>query len=809
MKTSLKLHALCSPERVPYATSDDIPRSKTFKPAQPRALQALELALHIDDLGYNIYLAGEPNIGRNYIVDEFLKPYAKKKSTPPDLIYVNNFEDQDKPILLRLPAGLGKEFKLGLSKTVQAIRKELLIKFESDSYIKTRSSILDTFNEEKSNSIKEMNKIAEEQGFFLDFEDKTSLTLFPLVDGKKLSEEEFDTLDKELQEEFKKRGDALLQVMSNIIRKITKAEQDSKDSEKNLDKSIMQDVLNRLYIPFATKVCKTINKQDYCDEAFENYLKAIHDDMLENFDIFLPKEPMLPNQSPESWLAIQQDLEIFRYEVNLFVDHSQTSGAPIIVEANPTAHNLLGCIEREAEMGVLTTDFTLIKAGTLHKALGGYIIIHIDDILQHPNAWEGLLRSLRSGVSRISEASEQPEISKTKSIEPQDIPLSVKIILIGTDILYENLMILDERFNKFFKIKAQLSDYTLRNSANIKSWINNLAVIIDEAKLLPFTKSAMASLVDYSSLLCENQRKISLKFPLIREVMIESSTLAKMENKEIVDETILQKALDQREHRQNYLKEVFFEEYSSETIKICTDGYAVGKLNGLSLTSYGDYEFGMPHQIACTVGVGHGGIIDLEREAELSGPIHIKAMMILKGYLVSQFARNKPLVFTGSICFEQSYAGVEGDSASGAELCTLISALSDVPLNLALAFTGAVSQSGDILAVGGVTKKIEGYFDICNHRGLTGSQGVIMPYDNKDNLMLNKNVQEAVNNGKFHIYPVKHITEALALLVDIPCGKLRKDDTFTPNSLFDKVDTKLKYFGWCAENSYKRKPRIK
>lgn len=807
MAQPVKMNTHYPAERIPYTTSEAIPRNSNAKSLQKRALQALELAVHIDDMGYNIYLASEPCLGKRYLLNNFLAPYAKKKETPPDLLYVNNFENQDKPILLTLPAGLGKLFKSELAKTVQAIRKELLSRFESDSYIKKRSKLLDTFNNQKSSYIKEMNILAEKQGFSLEFEDKSSITLFPLVDGKKLSEEEFDTLDKSLQEKFKKRGDSLLKVMSNIIRKISKSEADSKESERNLDKSIMEEVLNSLLTPFATKISKPLLKHEEIKEKVKYYLDLMRNDMLDNFDIFLPKEASITGQLQDSFLSLQHEGEVYRYEVNLLVDNSSTKGAPIYYEDNPTTYNLLGCIERESEMGALITDFTLIKAGAIHKALGGYLIIHIEDILQHTQAWEGLLRTLRTKLSRIHETAEHPENTKTKCIEPQPIPLDIKIILMGPDALYESLLIHDERFAKFFKIKAQLTDSTNLTAGNIKLWLGSIAAIIDKAKLLPFNREALASLVDFSSSLCEDQHKLSLQFPLVRDIMIEASTLAKIQKKESVDESCINNALQAKRYRQSHLEELYFEEYSNEIIKIKTSGNEVGRINGLSVTMHGDHEFGLAHQISCSVGVGQGGVIDLEREAELSGPIHTKAVMILKSYLISQFAQNKPLVLTGSICFEQSYNGIEGDSASAAELCALLSALADVPIDRSLALTGALGLSGDILAVGSVTRKIEGFFALCKHRGLTGTQGVLFPYDNKNTLMLNKEVEDAVEAGKFHLYPVKHITEALPLLTHIPCGKLRKDKTFTPNSLFQKVDAKLKFFGWSAENSFKKKPR--
>ncbi len=804
----ITLHALCTQDRIPYETSDDIPRSKQIKHFQPRAFKALELAINIDQIDYNIYLSSEPNLGRSSIVTEFLKPYAKKKQTPPDLLYVNNFENQDKPILLSVPAGTGKILKSGLSKTVQEIRKELIAKFETDNYIKKRSKLLDDFNEQKNALLKEMNSIAIEKNFLLDFEDKTSITLYPVMDGKKISDEEFAKLDKKVQDVYNQHGDVLLQSLTEIIRKISKVEADYKDSEKNLDKSIMEEVLNRQLYPFMNKFFKAVEKEQENVEAIKLYFEQLRLDMLDNFDIFLPKEHQGQNSIQNDHIAALHEAEIFRYEINLFVDNSTTKGAPILYEDNPTSYNLLGSIERESEMGALITDFTLIKAGSLHKALGGYLLIHIEDILQHTNAWEGLMRTLRAGVSRIHESAEQSEAVRTKGIEPEPIPIDLKFILIGTDMLYEKLISHDERFAKYFKIKAQLIDSAERNSTNIKKWLTNLTSILDNENLLPFTKASLAALVDFSSRLCHDQKKLSLKFTVIRDVMLEASTLAKIAKKKIVDVDILELALEDRRFRHNYLEEELINEYCRDMIHIQTSGHAVGRVNALSVTVYGDYEFGLPHQISCTAGVGHGGIIDLEREAELGGPIHTKAVMILKSYLINQFAQNKPLVLTGSLCLEQCYAGIEGDSASAAELVALLSAIAEHPINLSLAFTGALSPSGKILSVGSVTKKIEGFFAICNYRGLTGEQGVLIPYVNKDNLMLDKKVQEAVEAGLFHIYPVKTINEALQLLTGIPCGNLRKDKSYTKNSFFDKVDAKLKLFGWLADNSFKKKPKI-
>ncbi len=797
----LKLRALCQEDTVPYATSDDIPRSKLLKPAQTRALEALELAITIDDIGYNVYLAGDPKLGRSQILNRFLAPHAKKKNPPPDLLYVYNFEDRDKPILLTLKAGTGKIFKEDYKQTLYDIYKGLASSFESDAYLKSRSDLYEKFNFAKADSLNKMNLIAKKNSFALEFEDKTSISLIPLIDGKKINDVDFEKLNAKLKEKYKITGDKLLQELSKHVRYATKAEQDCKDSEQDLEKKLMENVLETKLKPFVEKICKLQvknfpNEKNIDIEIFEAYFKCVYDDMLENFTDFIPKDP--------ANFLVEHDL--FRYKVNLFVDNSQTIGAPIYHETNPSLHNLLGCIERETELGSLITDFTLIKAGTIHKALGGYLSIHITDLLQHQNAWEGLLRTLRAGVSRIHEAMEITEVTRTKLLEPQPIPLDIKIILIGTDTIYENLLLTDDRFGKFFKIKAHLNDSTPRNTPNIRRWLGSIAAIIDSNNFLPFTRKGLAYLVDFSSFICEDQNKLSLKFPVIRDVMLEANTLAKNQNKQIVDERILQESLEAYMKRRSFLSELYFEEYTKEMIKIKTAGTSIGSINVLSIIRYADHEFGLPHQISCSVGVGHDGIVSLEHEVEQSGSIHSKAIMIIKAFLTNNFARNKPLVFNASIYFEQNYTDIDGDSASGAELVALLSAISDVPIKNSLAFTGSVNQSGDILPISGVTQKIEGFYRLCKQRGLTGEQGVIIPFDNQTNLMLNQELEEAVNEGKFHIYPINHINEALVLFTDMPCGKLGKNNTFTPNSLFALVDKRFKELGWYAETSYKKKP---
>lgn len=801
-----KLHTYFDPKRISWEDSSKIPRSPLRKPAQTRALNALQLALKIKNNGYNVYLAGDNNLGRSYMVTKFLAPLAKKLPTPPDLLYVKNFEEKDKPLLLKVPAGQGRQLKNDLYKTFMQIKKEIPSRFETDIYEKKKAELLNDFQIVRQQLFKEMDDLAAKRGFKLDMDEQGSLTLYPLVDGKRLAEEDYDHIDPKLRRSLKQKGDKLLQDLSPGVRKLSLAEREYKNSQKDLERDVVRDVLDRFLTPFVEKSCKQAGEYH---EALQNHFKAVREDILDSIDIFVQKENI--NSFPLGDFSNQAPQEniLLRYEINLFVDNSKTKGAPIIRDFHPNYANLLGCVERESEMGALVTNFTLIKAGSLQKAQGGYLVLNTDDLLSNPASWDGLIRALRSSSISIEDIADGLDLVRTKGIQPEALPLDVKVILVGQNETYENLLDLDDRFAKLFKMKAQMSAETERTAANIKAWLPSLADITDEAELLPFDREAMAALVDYATFLCEDHRKISLKFPLVREAMIEASAYADMNGETIVGREAIQKALAERMYRAAYIEELFMEEYDRDIIKIQTSGTAIGRVNGLSVTFAGQFEFGLPHQISCTVGVGHGGIIDLEREAELGGPIHTKAMMILKSYLVDQFAQDKPLVLTGSLCFEQSYSGIEGDSASGAELVSLLSAIAQAPVNLSLAITGAVSQAGAILPVGGVTRKIEGFFNLCERRGLTGEQGVIIPKDNVEHLMLNQRVRDAVAEKKFSIYAVSHITEALELLTGMPAGKRRKNGSYAENTLFHAVDMQLHELGWYAENSYKVRKRKK
>lgn len=787
-----RLRATLPIEAVPFSDSRGIPRRERFEPPQPRALRALRLAVSIPGNEYNVYLSGEEGLGRTYFLRHFLEPLATQAETPPDVLYVYNFEDEDRPRAILLPAGLGRSFKSELAKAVTLLRERIPGSLEQDAFVQRREDLLKTYQTAKDDLYTRMEKEAERKGFALGVETEGQLTLAPRLKGKTLSIEEFEKLDNETQRALRARRDEVLLAMNGMLRQVQAAERGFTEQERGIEREFASREAHEILAP--------LRERFSAHDKVLAYLTALEADVLANLERFAPKpEAQAQNQAqlaqPET-----ASIEDFctRYEAHLLVDNAGLAGAPVIVEDHPTYFNLLGSLERESELGALFTDFTLIKPGALHKANHGYLILKADDVLTAPSAWEGLLRALRSGLARIEDPSEHTEQVRTRTIEPEPIPLQVKILLVGNDEVYEHLLYHDSRFRKLFKIKAHLQNHVDRSEADIVAFLQRCGEIIDDAGLLPFDRAALAGLVDHASRIVEDQTRLSLHFPLMRELMIEASAMAKLQGRDMVDAAILQEAQAARDFRANLYEEEFMADYDREIIKVATSGSAVGRVNGLSVTYFGEYEFGLPHHIACTVGVGREGILDLEREAKLGGPIHTKAMMILQSYLLGLFAHDKPLILSGSLCFEQSYAEVEGDSASGAELAALLSALAEAPINLSLAFTGAVNQSGDIMAVGGVTRKVEGFFEVCRRRGLTGGQGVIIPADNVRNLMLKPEVVRAVEEGQFSIYPVKCIEDALELLTGLPAGTRQVDGAYPEGSLYRRVDDRLAALGLAA-----------
>ncbi|WP_291322292.1 ATP-binding protein [Desulfonatronospira sp.] len=766
---------------------------------QQRAFDAMELAVSIKRPGYNVYLSGEQGLGRNQFILDFLGPRAAKMPTPGDWIYVNNLQDPDNPLAISLPPGSARDFRRELQTAVKKIRESIPAGFEQDFYIRKHGDLIKEYNETRENLLSRMEHKAHKSGFSLSVDENGSLSLYPLVEGKAMDPEEFEKLGPEVKKDLMQQSNRIMEALLGLSRQISRKEQDLKENERKLDQEVAGSRID---------ACLKKIRQKYADyPRLMEYMDNIKQDLLENVEHFKPREQ--PSEGSVEQQSAGQDVCLSRYGVNILVEHSPHKGAPVLVEDNPNYFNLLGCIERETEMGAYYTDFTLIKAGSLHKANGGFLIIRAEDILSQPQAWEGLLRCLRSGRAEIDDPADQYEMVRTRTIRPETIGLDIKIILLGSDEMYELLLEADERFGKLFKIKAHLRESISRTPATIKNHSLVLAGIARNNSLSHFTREAVAALVDHSSRLAGDQQKLSLKYSHLADLMMEADAFARINGGDKVEADSVYRALEARKYRLNLYEDEFLSEYEREAIRVQTKGYAVGRANGLSVSMYGDYILALPHQISCTTGVGHGGIMDLEREAELGGPIHTKGMMIIKGYLQNLFAQDKPLVLSGSLCFEQSYAHIDGDSASGAELAALLSALSGVPINLSHAFTGAISQSGAVMAVGEVTRKIEGYFELCRRKGLTGEQGVIIPRDNLAHLMLSEEVIQAVRQNMFHVHAVLHIEEAMEILTGVRAGKKLTNGKFSPGSIYRLADESLQHLAHLADKKVPGKRRKK
>ena len=803
-----RLRIRLDPTAITCADSSGLPKKSGQAAFQPRALQALGMALVMPGNEYNVFLSGEPGTGRTYFLKNFLKPEAAKRPVPQDWLYLHNFEDEDRPLAVPLPAGQGRSFKAAMAAALTELRLTITTRLGQDPYRRKHDTLLKRFSTHRDTIYDKMEATARGKGFALDMDDAGGLTLMPLEGDKVMGDEEYGKLAPARRKTLKTKGERLLAEISVFLRKLTETEQGLRQDEVQLHKEIVRSAVATALKPL---------RQTFAHiTRLVEHLNAVEKDILDNLEAFLPREalpqpeprPLADPKGPTHPEPHTADDLVFRYEPNVFVDNSTQAkdnlGAPVVVEDHPTSFNLLGSIERESEMGAMYTDFSLVRAGSLHRAAGGFLILNVEDLLANQGSWEGLLRALRLGKLRMEDPTDGEQV-RVRTIEPEPLPLDVRIILVGTEDAYEALLTADDRFRKHFKLKAHLQGTAQRTAANVRHFLADIGRIITEAQLPPFSREALAGLVDHSSRLAEDQKRLSLSFPFLRGQMMEAAALTRMDGRNLVEAKDLARAVADHDFRANLYEEEFMADYDREIIKVATGGSATGRANGLSVTLFGDYEFGLPHQISCTVGVGHGGILDLEREAQLGGPIHTKGMMIIKSYLVRLFAQDKPIVLTGSLCFEQNYAGVEGDSASGAELAALLSALSGAPIDLSLAFTGAVSQSGAIMAVGGVSRKIEGFYEVCRRRGLTGRQGVLFPADNAVHLMLKDEVIDAVRQGRFHLYPVASIEEAMQLLTGMPSGKRAQNGRYPTGTLYHLVDARLAELGRLAHHAERPK----
>ncbi|NLA25956.1 MAG: AAA family ATPase [Firmicutes bacterium] len=773
----------CEPQELPFESTAGVPPLEGMI-GQERAVKAMEFGLQIKRSGYNIFMTGFTGTGKSSYALSAVQKIASQEPRPDDWLYVYNFDNPGEPLALNLPAGQGAIFSRHVEELLEELRQAIPKAFDTEDYERQKASYVKEFQDQRSSHLEELNKTAEEHGFALKRTSSGFVTV-PLVDGEQVSEEDYAKLEQTVKDDLEKKSTAVQLKAMEIMRRIQSVERGLKEKFKQLDKKIAIAATGYLFSEILEK---------YSDfPKVQRYLQAFQEDVFSSLGEFRGEEE---DQSfPLFWLRRQsQEQAELRYKVNLIIDHRETEGAPLVYETNPSYYNLLGRMEYENRMGTVVTDFTMLKAGAFHRANGGYLILQANDVLAGLQSWDVLKRTLKTEEIRIETLGEQYSMIAVSTLRPQPLPLQLKVILIGSPMLYQLLYYYDEDFRKLFKIKVDFDVEMDMDGGNMAKMAGFIAYHCNLQKLRHFDREAVSKMIEYSARLAEHQDKLSTRFNDIVELLYEADAWAGIDGASTVGAAQVEKALAEKIHRSNKYEQKILEAIERGQILLDLEGARTGQVNALSVIDLGDYQFGRPSRVTSTVYPGRRGIINIERESKLSGKIHDKGVLILSGYLGCRFGSKVPLNLSAGICFEQSYSGVEGDSASAAELFALLSSISGMPLKQNLAVTGSVNQNGEIQPVGGINSKIEGFYDACKIKGLTGEQGVIIPEANLKNLMLRDELGEAVGAGKFHIYAITTVDEGMELLTGKNAGSEMADGTFPAGTVNGAViDGLLKF----------------
>lgn len=777
------LRAHVDPESLPFESTESMepPEGKVL--GQERASDAIRFGMGMKASGYHIYVAGPPKTGLTHIARAYLEDQAEKEPTPPDWCYVYNFREPDKPKALRLSAGRGKDLKKDMHEFIGALQTRIPEVFESEDYAAKEKEVQRKFERNRRLIIESLSQKVRGQGFILQVSQVGMVVVPATKDGQPMGQEELSEKSDEEKRGLREKSEALQGEMKEAIKKIREAEQELKQQRAELDGIIALSVVDDQM---------DFHFDKYKDEpGVQEYLKLVQEDIVENIEDFKKKEESAQQVVPHFPVATKREA-FKKYDINVLVDNSDTRGAPVIIESNPIYPNLFGTIERQAWFGALFTDFTMIKPGVLHKANGGYLVMKALDLLRWYLSYEAIKRALRDQEIRIEDIAELYGLFSTRTIRPEPIPLDIKIVLTGDPYLFELLHFYDDRFQKLFKVKAHLDDQMDRKDETVLRCARMMGQFCRSEKIRHLHRTGVARVLEYSMERTEDHEKLTLELGDVGDLIREANYFASLEQADMIRAEHVEQAVQKRIFRSNLIEERIKELVQKDIFWIETDGYKIGQINGLSIFMTGDYEFGKPNRITATVSVGREGVIAIERESKMSGNIHTKGVMILTSFLRERFAYNKPTALTATLCFEQSYGMVEGDSASSTELFSLLSALARVPIYQGIAVTGSVSQKGEIQAVGGVTRKVESFFDICKYKGLNGRQGVIIPARNVKNLMLRQEVIESVRQGLFHIWPISTVEEGMEILTGMEAGEAREDGTYPEGTLLRKVDDRLR-----------------
>lgn len=788
-----KLRWTCDPDSLGFESTGEC-KQITGIIGQERALTAIRMGLEIESPGYNIYASGLTGTGKTSTIKTLLSQLDVKKKTPDDICYVHNFREPDMPRYITIPAGMGKKFQGDMDDLVIFLKNEITKLLESDDFKKSSEEIINSYRAKQKELIKAFNdRLQKEHLQIVQYQIGPYMKqdVVPVFEGKPVPVEQLEVLadqdkfDKDTLNTIQKNIESFRSDFDTVMRQ-------TRELEKEIQKEI--GALEYKYgLPVVSGIVTDI-RMEYAskNEKIEAYLNDVQENILSNLKTFKDKEE---EQQPAAFIAPgaipYQTKQFIEYKVNILVDNAHTEKVPIIIETTPTYKNLFGTIERDIERtGIWSTDFTRIKAGSLLRANGGYIVFDALDALIEPGVWEFLKRTLKNRL--LTMQNYDPYSIVSTAMKPESIPIDVKVIIIGDDYLYNQLYNLVDDFKKIFKIRAPFDTEMLNSKDNIIAYVSFIKKITEEENLLQFDKKAVAAVIEHGVRLTGHQKKISTRFSDVADLIREASYWASKEGSQVVSDTHVDKAYDEKVMRASLLEDKIQELIEDGTIMINTEGTAVGQVNGLSVYDIGDYAFGKPSKITVQTSVGRSGVINIEREAKLSGKTHDKGVLILEGYFRGKYAQDKNLTMSASICFEQSYGQIDGDSASSSEIYAVLSSLADVPIRQDIAVTGSVNQKGEIQPVGGVNLKIEGFYDVCKAKGFTGSQGVIIPALNVPDLMLRKDVVKSVTEKRFHIYPVSTIDEGIAILTGIEAGQLNESDHYQSDTVNFRVNEKLK-----------------
>jgi lon-related putative ATP-dependent protease len=772
-----ELRHATDPAEFPFETTTELALTEEVI-GQARAVKAIEFGLSIKNHGYNIFVSGVPGTGRNTIVKSIVKRISADRPVPEDWCYLNNFKDPDRPRAVKFAPGKGREFRRDVEKFIEFMQLEIPKVFESREYEEQKAHVVEDAEKAKEVLFSEAGRRALELGFQLTIT-RTGIVKVPLSKGKPLPQQELDNLTPEQRRELEEREK---KVDAEIRDFLAKARQLDKEAHEKVHE------LNRRVAHFSMGHRLDDLREKYKgNPRIPEYLAEVEEDILGNLREFLGQTQEVPFQIE----GMDKASFLERYKVNLIVDNAGTKGAPVVEEANPTYINIVGRIERKARFGAFYTNFMMVRSGSVLQANGGYLVLNALDVLRNPFTWDALKRIIKKSEVKIEDAAELYGFT-TGGIKPEPIPVSLKIIMLGSPWLYYLLYYYDEDFRELFKVKSDFDTQTQGSRDEKMRYANFIGNLVKNDGLLPFDRGAVAGIVDHAVRLTEKQEKLSLRFSDLTDLMREASYWAFKEESSVVRAAHVDKALDEKVYRSNLVDERIQELYTDGTIMVETTGAVTAQVNGLSVYDIGDFAFGKPSKITARVYLGKGGVIDIEHEAKLSGRIYNKGVLILSGYLGGAYAQDKPLSLSASVAFEQSYGDIEGDSASAAELIALISGIAEVPVKQNIAITGSINQKGEIQPIGGVNEKIEGFFAVCRNRGLTGDQGVIIPQINVKNLMLKKEIVDAVREGKFRVYAVKTVHEAIEILTGLPAGERRTDWTWPEGTVNFLVDRRLK-----------------